>query len=116
MKFKECPKIMSNKFDSGFNRAFSEIVVGLIIQIIISSFFSIGLIPSYFIWFFHLLSIIDMLSLIKETSFWATSYVVGWLFGVIILTYSGLLTIIDFLIYLIPLGLLVYKMLKPIRD
>lgn len=103
---------MSDKFDSGFNRASSEIVGGLITPIIISSFVSTGLFPSYFIWFFHLLSIVDMISLIKAMSFWATSYIVGWLFGVIILAYSGLLAITDILIYLIPLVFLVYRLLK----
>ena len=106
---------MSDKFDSGFDRAFSEIVVGLIIPILISIFVSTDLIPSYFIWFFHLLSIIDMISLIKEMSFWATSYIVGWLIGVIILANTGLLTFIDILIYLIPLVFLVHKLLKRIR-
>ena len=107
---------MSDKFDSGLSHAFTEIVVGLITPIFISSILSTELVPSYFIWFFHLLSIIDMISLIKEMSFWATSYIVGWLFGIIILAYSGLLVIIDFLIYLIPLVFLVYKLLKRIRD
>lgn len=103
---------MSDKFDSGFSRAFSEIVVGLIIPILISSFVSTGLFPSYFIWVFHLLSIVDMISLIKAMSYWATSYILGWLFGVIILANSGLLAITDILVYLIPLAFLIYRLLK----
>lgn len=107
---------MSNKFGSGFDRAFSEIAGGLIIPIFISSLVSTGLFPPYSIWILFFISIVGMISLIKEMSLWATSYIVGWLFGVIILAYSGLLTIIEFLIYLIPLVYLVYKLLKRIRD
>lgn len=106
---------MSDKFDSGLDRAFSEIVVGLIVPIIISTVVSTGIVPFYFIWFFHLLSIIDMISLIREMSLWATSYIFGWLFGIIIFAYSGLIGIIDFLIYLVPLGYLGYKLFKRIR-
>lgn len=97
---------MSDKFDSGFSRAFLETVGGLITPIIISSFVSTSLFPSYFIWLFHILSIVDIISLIKATSFWATSYIIGWLIGVIIFASAGLLTILDILIYLIPLGFL----------
>ena len=102
---------MSDKFESGFSRALTQIVVGLIPPIFISSFVSTGLFPYYIIWIFHLLGIIDMISLIKEISYWATSYIVGWVFGVIILANSGLLVIQDILIYLIPLVFLIYRLI-----
>ena len=89
---------MSGKFDSGLNRIFGEIIGGLIASIIISSFVGTGLIPFYYIWFFYLLNIIDMIVLIQKMPYWATSYSVGWLIGVIILANTGLLPIIDILI------------------
>jgi hypothetical protein len=103
---------MLDKFDYGLERAFSEIIGGLVTTIIISSFISTGLIPSYFIWLFHLLNIVDMIVLIQKMPYWATSYSVGWLIGVIILTNTGLLTILDILINFIPLAYLVYRLLK----
>jgi len=103
---------MLDKFDYGLERAFSEIIGGLVTTIIISSFISAGLIPSYFIWLFHLLNIVDMIVLIQKMPYWATSYSVGWLIGVIILTNTGLLTILDILINFIPLAYLVYRLLK----
>lgn len=103
---------MLDKFDYGLERAFSEIIGGLVTTIIISSFISTGLIPSYFIWLFHLLNIVDMIVLIQKMPYWATSYSVGWLIGVIILTNAGLLTILDILINFIPLAYLVYRLLK----
>ena len=107
-----CPITMLDKFDYGLERAFSEIIGGLVTTIIISSFISTGLIPSYFIWLFHLLNIVDMIVLIQKMPYWATSYSVGWLIGVIILTNAGLLTILDILINFIPLAYLVYRLLK----
>ena len=103
---------MSDKFDYGLNRAFEEIIGGLIASIIVSSLVSTGLIPSYFIWLFHLLNIVDMIVFIQKMPYWATSYSVGWLIGVIILANTGLLTIIDILINLIPFVFLVYRLLK----
>ncbi len=105
---------MLDKFDYGLNRAFSEIIGGLVASILLSIFVSTGLIPSYFIWLFHLLNIVDMIFLIQKMPYWATSYSVGWLFGVIILANTGLLTIIDIMINLIPLVFFVYRLLKKI--
>ena len=112
IKFKECFIIMSDKFGSGFNRAISEIAGGLILPIFISILVSTGLFPPYSIWILFFISIVGMISLIKEMSLWATSYIVGWLFGVIILATSGLLVIPEILIYLIPLGFLVNRYRK----
>jgi hypothetical protein len=107
---------MLDKFDYGLKRAFSEITPGIATPIIVSIFISAGLIPSYVIWFFYLLSIVDMLVLIQKMSYWATSYMVGWLVGVIILATTGLLTILEVLIYLIPIGFLVYILYKWIHE
>ena len=100
---------MLDKFEEGFNRAISEIVVGLIIPITISSLVSTGLIPYYSILILYLIGIGGTINLIREMSLWATSYIVGWLIGIFILAYSGLLTPIDILLYLIPLVFLVYR-------
>ncbi len=100
---------MLDIFDSGVNRAFTEIIVGTLTTIIISVIVSNGLVPYYFILYFHLSSIVGMIVLIQKMRYWATFYIVGWLFGAIILAYSGLLPITDILIYVIPLVFLVYR-------
>ena len=107
---------MLDKFDYGLKRAFSEIIPEIGTPIIVSIFISTGLIPSYVIWFFYLLSIVDILVLIQKMSYWATSYMIGWLVGVIILATTGLLTILDLLIYLIPIVFLVYILYKWIHE
>ena len=103
---------MLDKFNYGLKRAFSELIPEIAIPITVSIFISAGLFPSYSIWFFHLVSIVDMIVLIQKMPYWATSYIIGWLVGIIILATTGLLTILDFLIYLIPIGFLVYKRYK----
>ena len=100
---------MLDKFEYGLRRAFDEIIVGSVPSITISIIVSTGLVPSYFIWFFHLFSVIGMIILIQKMPNWATSYIVGWLVGVIILAYSDLITITNMLIYLIPLVFLIYR-------
>jgi len=97
---------MSDKYGSGLSGAISEIGLGLAIPIIVSSLVSTGYLPPYSIW---IISIVGTVSLIKEMSRWANSYMVGWLVGVIILAYSSLIPIIDFLIYLLPGFILVYR-------
>jgi len=100
---------MLDKFEGGFNNALVEMLEGLIPPILISCLASAGLFPFYLVLGFHILSIIGMISLIEEISLRKTSYIVGWLFGVFLLAYTGILPLIDFLIYLIPIGYLVYK-------
>jgi hypothetical protein len=102
------------KFEQGLKRAFTEVIPEIVIPILISSFISTGLFPFYFILFFDLLSVGAMISLIQKMSYWATSYIIGWIVGIIILAPTGLLTIIDLLIYLIltPVGLLLCRFLK----
>ena len=103
---------MLDKFNYGLKRAFSELIPEIAIPITVSIFISARHFPSYSIWFFHLVSIVDMIVFIQKMPYWATSYIIGWLVGIIILATTGLLTILDFLIYLIPIGFIVYKRYK----
>ena len=107
------------KFREGLAGAILEIVVGLIPPIVLSAVFDSGLFLSDFIWVFFLISgvvsLIGILELIKEMSFWGISYIIGWLVGVCLLIDSGLLTPIDIVMYFVPaLFFLVYKILKRI--
>ena len=109
------------KFQEGLTGAILEIVLGLIPPIILSAFIDGGIVPSYFIWIFYLLSgiisIYGIVELLKEMSLWGISYIIGWLIGVFLLIDSGLLEPWDFAFYFIaPLAFLGYKILKWILD
>lgn len=55
----------------------------------------------------------DKIEFIQRTYYWATSYSVGWLVGVIILADNGLLTIIDIVIsIIIPIVFLVVRFVR----
>ena len=101
-----------DKFGDGLDHAIEEIIVGIFVSILVSSSVRTGLIPSNFAWVFHLLSIVGTIVFIQKVPYWATTYCVGWLVGVIILANTGLLTIIDILINFIPLGILVFRVIK----
>ena len=103
---------MLEKFEFGFKRAFLEVIGGLLAPILLSSFVSTGLIPLYFIWLFHLLSIASIVNLIRAMSYWSTFYIFGWLVGIFLFAYSGLLTIFDFLLYIVPLIYLAFRLVK----
>jgi hypothetical protein len=104
---------MSGKVRAGLSDSIEEIGIGLAIPITIASLVSTGYLPPYFIW---IVSIIGTISLIKEMSLWSSSYMVGWLVGVIILAYFGLVSSIDFLIYFLPGLILAYRALKWIYE
>lgn len=104
------------KFEEGLKRALLEMFGGLIIPITISSLVGTGSIPYYSIWILYLIDIGGTINLIREMSFWATSYIVGWLIGIFILANYGLLTPLDILIYLIPLVFLGYRLYRSIRS
>ncbi|MHA2179981.1 MAG: hypothetical protein ACXAAH_01010 [Promethearchaeota archaeon] len=102
----------------------SEILDGILISTIVSTFAGVmsslvdtGIIPSYFILFFHLLNLSinvrETIVFIEKIQYWATSYSLGWLVGVIILADYGLLTNIDILIsIIIPIVFIILRFVK----
>lgn len=109
---KEGSIIISDKFNIGFDYAIEQIFGGIVTSVLVDVVVSTGLIPSYFIWYFHLLNIAGMISLILAMPLWATSYIVGWLVGVFIMAYSELLTIGEITVYIIPIVILILRFLK----
>ena len=98
-----------NKIFSDLNDAISDIIEGFLSSAIASIFagviyslYSTGMIPFYSILLFHLLNLFiniqDVIDLIKEMPYWATSYSLGWLVGVSILANLGISTGIDIVI------------------
>jgi hypothetical protein len=91
------------KFEYGFNRAVKEIIGGLVSSVFVEAFVSSGLIPPSFMLLFHLSNAIGTLFLILAMPFWATAYILGWLFGLWVMSESGMVNLFDFLAYFIPL-------------
>jgi hypothetical protein len=81
--------------------------------ILLSTLASTGLIPQSYIFLFKLISIVAVVSLILAVPYWGTGYLLGWLFGVFILVESGLVGILDFVVYfLAPFAILLIRFMK----
>jgi len=101
----------------GFARAISEVAGGLIVSVLLSAFASTGLIPSSYLLMFELLNLVLTISFILALPYWGTGYLFGWLFGLAIMSQSGLVGPLDFVLYfVIPLIVLVVRFLKRTTD
>ncbi len=103
---------MSSSFSEGLEDAILGLILGFALPpIIMSILASLGL--THYIWIYHLISIgITVFTIIQEMPKWTTSYSFGWLLGTFLLIYTGLATIIDFLICILLIGFLIFRGLK----
>jgi len=101
-----------SRFEYGMKRAISEIVAGIITSTVLIAFVNSELLNPSFMLLFHLINILSTIALIFAMPFWATSYILGWLFGLWIMFSSGLVGILEFLVYLVPLVILIIRFLK----
>jgi len=97
----------------GYKRAISEIVSGAIISIVISTLVQSGLLDKSLIIYFKVLNFLALIGLIMVVPYWGTGYLLGWLFGLLVMAQSGLVNIFDFIIYFgIPLVVLIIRLAK----
>ena len=85
--------------EHGLKRAITEIVGGFITSAIISAFVKSGILDPSFILLFHLLNVIFIISLLLKMKYWGTSYLLGWLFGLLLMSQTGLVGTLELLIY-----------------
>jgi hypothetical protein len=105
-------EVSMSKFEYGFNRAVSEVVAGLVMSVVLSSFVNEGLIPTSFILLFHVTNVFSTVLLVFAMPFWATSYCIGWLFGLGIMYSSGLVDVFELVVYLAPLIIVGVRFVK----
>lgn len=105
-----------SKLEYGFKRAIEEIVTGIVISALFQGFANTGLIPGYYEVVFHLVNVSSAVALVFAAPFWATSYTIGWLFGLSIMSRSGLIEAWEFVIYLTPLFVLVLRLIRKVRS
>lgn len=95
----------------------SEIVGGIAASAILVACVNSGFLDPSWMLLFHLLNIIGAVSASFTVPYASITYIVGWLFGLGIMSYSGLVGISDLLVYLIPLLIiLVTKISKSISS
>ena len=101
-----------SKFEYGFKRAVSEVVAGLIMSAVLASFVNEGLIPVSFVLLFHVLNVLSTVLMVFAMPFWATSYSIGWLLGLWVMYSSGLVDVLELVVYLVPLIIVVIRFAK----
>jgi len=85
-------------FEYGFKRAFTEIIVGLVIVFFIQATLqSVNMAPLVIL--FNIISIGALIFLFDKMIFWSLSYLIGWIFGFAI--FSLVLTSWEIVLYMI---------------
>lgn len=107
---------MSDGIGKGFKEAIAEVVAGFVLSVVLGIIPTLPNIPSYYVGLFQLLEIAifvgSILAILKLES-WGFWYLGGWLFGMWIMSISGLIENWLFILYLVVGGVvLVIKLIK----
>ena len=102
-------------FEYGLKRSFLEVIGGIILSAIMVNFEKTGVIPSGFILLFTLINLIGTNLLVFALPYWATTYSLGWAIGSWLMFSSGLVGIMDMLVYMVPLVIAAFRILKGIE-
>lgn len=104
-------------FEHGYKRAVSEIIGGIVTSAMLNAFILTEVIDSSWVLYFKLLNMFGLITLILAMPYWGTIYLLGWLIGLFILSKSGLVGFLDFVIYFgIPLMILFIRLIKKFEE
>jgi hypothetical protein len=90
-----------SRAEYGLRRAITEVIMGFVTSYIVSALVNSGLILPQYKLLFDLMNILAIISLIYVIPYWGTTYLTGWLIGMMIMIQSGLLDAWEFVIYLL---------------
>ncbi|MFQ5800387.1 MAG: hypothetical protein ACE5HH_01540 [Candidatus Hydrothermarchaeales archaeon] len=107
---KQHSKEKMSRFESGAERAFGEIIGGVVTSAVLISFVESGILsPILFI----LLGIAGIVGLMSIMPYWSTTYLLGWLFGLLLFLQAGLIGSFELIILIgIPLVILIKRLTK----
>jgi hypothetical protein len=111
---------MSYKLEEGFRTAIENVVSGIVIGALISAFLPIlktfSFVPSYYISLFQLIEVANLVGsilIVFAMEKWGFFYLLGWLLGMWIMSYSGLIEMWLLVLYgIVGSVVLVIKILK----
>ena len=108
---------MSGGFEKGLREALLEVITGFVASAILLAFINSGFIPDYYMDLFYLVNLVGTILGIVSMPYLGTSYLFGWLFGMWIMSYSGLIENWVIVLYLVVgLTVLFLKLLKKIEE
>ena len=100
-------------FGHGVQRIFAETISGFVMSVWVDALAKISLLDTTYVFLFKFKSLMCALALISVMSYWGFLYLLGWLFGLLILAKAGLIGPVDFLIYFVPpLIILILRVLR----
>jgi len=100
-------------FEHGVQRIFSEVISGFVMSVWVDALAKAGLLNASYVFLFKFMSLMCALALISVMSYWGSLYLLGWLFGLLVLAQTGLIGPVDFLIYFVPpLIILILRVLR----
>jgi|GEM_PF-1346437 hypothetical protein len=86
----------------GLRRAFSEVISGFVMAVIVEKLAEAGLLDYSYVFTFKLLMVAGIMALIAAMPYWGILYLLGWMLGLLLLLQGGLISIFEFLIYFVP--------------
>jgi len=104
---------MPSGFEEGLKQALVEVIGGIIISVFLMAIRNSGLVPPSYISLFDLVNLVGSILLVIGMEYWGTGYLVGWLAGIWIMHYSGLVEAwLVILYFVVGLTILVARFLK----
>jgi hypothetical protein len=104
-------------FGYGLKRAMAEVIGGLFMSVITDAIIGSGAIPPESGLIFGLLNMIATTGFVLVVPYWGTVYMVGWFFGLSIMLQTGLLGVLDAVVYFgVPLVVLIIRFWKKFTD
>ncbi len=104
-------------FEYGVRRAFLEVSSGLITSTVLIAFVRSGLLDPSYLLLFILLNIVAIILLILVMPYWGTTYLLGWMFALLILFSSGLIGALEFIVcFGVPLLILIKRIAKSLEE
>lgn len=100
---------MSNDISSGFSDAIVGVVAGIVVSAILGVIPTLPFVPSYYVGIFQLFEVISLVGgivLIFAMESWGFGFLMGWLFGMWIMSSAGLVESWLFMLYAV-VGLIV---------
>jgi len=106
--------------EHGYSRAIREIMGSTIILLTLDNMYDVVLsdwLPVSWLLLLKFSFALSLITLPYVMQYWGTNYLIGWVFGVMILTIAGLVDALEVIIYLgIPLIILIIRLIKNIEE
>jgi len=111
---------MSDSVEKGLKEAVAGVFAGIILSAVLGIIPTLPNIPPYYVGLFQLIPIINLIgSIVVVTTFesWGFWYLIGWLFGMWIMSSTGFVESWLFILYLVVgVVVLVLKIIEKLKD